>query len=283
MCCKEALELVSRRLDEELPPEEEKKLAEHLVSCTECRTLALELSDLHEAVSGLSEPVPEGFADSVMARIRREGGVRDGGDRQQKRGLEKHWRVWGGLAAAVVLIAVGTSRLNLIGMGASGSTAAAPAASAEMAYTAAAEDQASAETGENDTSGAAADSGAERSYSMAAPAPEVSDIPSKSVITSDIISGYGVGAISGALLTAEEAGYLVLEAAIDETIAQYESVTKDESLSFVAKTENGVRYDLTYTGLSEDGSLYRYTLILQDGTEQSWSAAVDGSEVSRNW
>ena len=73
MACRHYYELISQRLDGELSPDEERELESHLSTCPSCRALAEQLSGLHEDFSALEEvPVPEGFAQSVMARIRAE-------------------------------------------------------------------------------------------------------------------------------------------------------------------------------------------------------------------
>jgi hypothetical protein len=79
-----------------------------------------------------------------------------------------------------------------------------------------------------------------------------------------------------------DAGYMVLEAAVPEEISTLENATQDESLTLYATTKDGDMYTLLYHGISEDGSVYLFTLTTPDGTEQSWTAAVDSSGVVQN-
>lgn len=276
MCrCDEALELISMELDETLTPEQHARLQEHIAACGHCRTLALDLRELHEAMPDLTVPVPAGFADSVMEKIRQERGKPS---MPAKRDWKRNWRVWGGLAAALVLIAVGTGHLPMLGMGAasSGSTAAAMPVPAPAVLTGSAESTAGDETyGSANTEGGEAVTDVQRSFSITGQAPEASAPLTKSTL----ISGYGADTDSGTVLTAEDAGYRVLEAAAAESITQYESMAEGETSAFIAETEDGVTYHLTYTGMSEDGSRYEFTLRAGDDTEQIWSVRTDGSEV----
>jgi hypothetical protein len=275
MCsCEEALELISKELDQPLSAEEHALLQEHLASCGECGTLALELRELHEEMSDLAAPVPDGFAGSVMAGIRREGSVPGYSGAPQKRDWKRSWRVWGGVAAALILIAAGTGRLFPPGMGsASGSTAAAvpaPAAASES-MDAAASNAAAAVDGGGETP----ESG--RSFAATIQAPPETPAATKDSEATGSLSGVGVA--SSTVITAEDAGYLVLKTAVTGTISISENTTEEKSLTFTAKAESGAIYYLTYTGMSEDGSRYEFVLTAADGSEQNWSAAADGSEA----
>lgn len=73
MDCEGYLELLSARLDGSLSPEEDAALRDHLTRCPACRAAESQLAVIHELLGGLEEvPPPEGFAQSVMARIRQE-------------------------------------------------------------------------------------------------------------------------------------------------------------------------------------------------------------------
>jgi len=292
MCrCDIALELISRQLDEALTNDEYALLAAHLAACDTCATLALSLKELHEAMAGMSAqvPVPPGFADTVMAKIRLERALEPAA-LPIKRGWKKNWRVWGGLAAVLVLVAVSASRLPLLGMmGASGdSTAAAPSAVGEGSADAGANDEAepkysyrSAEDTVTDTDTVTAtDTDESLSHSIITGSLQQS-APTTSLDGSpDAFMGIATG--SGGVVTAEKAGYLLLETIAVETIDQYESVTEDESLTLIATTRSGVTYTLIYNGISEDGKHYEYTQRGEDGAEQIWSVTVDGSEITQN-
>ena len=69
--CERFEELLSQRLDQPLPPQEERELEDHLARCPRCRALAADLEQLCGQFTCLEElPAPEGFAQGVMARIR---------------------------------------------------------------------------------------------------------------------------------------------------------------------------------------------------------------------
>jgi len=288
MCrCEQALELLSRQLDETLSSAEESALSEHLASCETCRTLALELQDLHAAMGGLAAPVPDGFADAVMENIRQEGLFRQEAASRKRNGA---WRVWGGLAAAVVLAVVGASRLPLWERGGSSGAAAAAPAFREMADAHPA-DAASDEAAAPAAGGEA--SPADRSYCMSVQAPEPPDEtpkpdePSKNMSGMEIIRGCGTADgsvppdVRGASLSEGEAGCLVLEAAGCASVMQCGSAATEESFTLTGETEDGAQYLLTCTGLGGDESVYQFTLLLPDGTEQYWTVTVDGGVVEQ--
>lgn len=69
--CERFEELLSQRLDQPLPPQEERELEDHLARCPRCRALAADLEELCGQFACLEElPAPEGFAQGVMDRIR---------------------------------------------------------------------------------------------------------------------------------------------------------------------------------------------------------------------
>ena len=69
--CERFEELLSQRLDQPLPPQEERELEDHLAHCPSCRALAADLEQLCGQFACLEElPAPEGFAQGVMDRIR---------------------------------------------------------------------------------------------------------------------------------------------------------------------------------------------------------------------
>lgn len=77
MDCDGYLELLSARLDGPLSPAEDAALREHLARCPACRAAESQLAVIHEMLGGLEEvPAPEGFAQSVMARVRQEQSAR---------------------------------------------------------------------------------------------------------------------------------------------------------------------------------------------------------------
>ena len=69
--CERFEELLSQRLDQPLPTQEERELEDHLARCPRCRALAEDLEQLCGQFACLEElPAPEGFAQGVMDRIR---------------------------------------------------------------------------------------------------------------------------------------------------------------------------------------------------------------------
>ena len=69
--CERFEALLSQRLDQPLPPQEERELEDHLARCPRCRALAADLEQLCGQFACLEElPAPEGFARGVMDRIR---------------------------------------------------------------------------------------------------------------------------------------------------------------------------------------------------------------------
>lgn len=73
MACGRYHELLSARLDGLLTAEEERRLEEHLALCPDCRAVGSRLAAIRTAFDDLEEvPAPEGFAQGVMDRIRRE-------------------------------------------------------------------------------------------------------------------------------------------------------------------------------------------------------------------
>jgi hypothetical protein len=71
--CERCRELLSARLDGPLSAGEDSALREHLARCPACREAESQLAVIHNMMAGLEEvPAPEGFAQSVMARVRKE-------------------------------------------------------------------------------------------------------------------------------------------------------------------------------------------------------------------
>lgn len=71
--CEDYLELISAGIDDQLTEEEQEKLNDHLARYPECRALYEAMAENSAAVAALGgcEP-PEGFAQSVMDRVRAE-------------------------------------------------------------------------------------------------------------------------------------------------------------------------------------------------------------------
>ena len=101
MACDKYFELISARLDGALTEAEERELEVHLAACPECRAAAAQLAALQAGFDGLEDvAAPEGFAQSVMDRIRTEE------SRPKVIPLFKRpqFRALAGLAACLVLV-----------------------------------------------------------------------------------------------------------------------------------------------------------------------------------
>ena len=69
--CESYSELISAHLDGALAADERARLTEHLASCEACRTYMAELAAIRAALSDAEDvDVPDGFAESVMQRVR---------------------------------------------------------------------------------------------------------------------------------------------------------------------------------------------------------------------
>ncbi len=108
MECREARELFSEYLDKQLAHEENLKLISHLEVCPECREELDRMDSLLAAIhsrSMIELTAPEGFASSVMARIKQEEAAR-------AKGRWKRWKQAGAAAAAALLLASGPILMN---------------------------------------------------------------------------------------------------------------------------------------------------------------------------
>lgn len=121
--CDQAMELLSARLDGVLTPEEEAGLEEHLAQCPECRALAADLAELHDAMPGLYQEPPPELKERVMAQIRAENAPISLDEVRKKRAGWKRWRAWGAMAAVMAVVFLGASVMRF---GDSGSTAGIP-------------------------------------------------------------------------------------------------------------------------------------------------------------
>ena len=103
-------EWISAFLDGELGREQKTELQAHMAVCPECQRFFDDLVAIHEALmdaDGEETPVPEGFADQVMARVRET--RQDAAEAVPEKVIRfPHWRRWAAMAAccAVVLLGV---------------------------------------------------------------------------------------------------------------------------------------------------------------------------------
>jgi hypothetical protein len=292
--CEEITELISADLDGELTQEQSKELYEHLESCGACMAIFLDLRILHDAMPDLTAPAPEGFADALMARLRAESGRTPGGlPDAKKRNIR--WKAWGGLAAVLILTVLGAGRLILPGLGgaASGSTAASPAYDTAVSEKSAENYAGTMDTQPDQAPAPEAEAEAAQ-YGLASGSGSVE----YSSTQSDGISGTGAapdgeesrmlfavgfapetGDERGGMLTAVDAGYLILKAVDPDGFEFYQPSEEGGFLVFLA--ENGDA-GLAYTGMIADGSRYEFVFTAPDGSQQHWSVAADGSSAGRN-
>ena len=70
MSCEKYEPMISAFLDGELSEEERVDVAAHLAACPGCQRYFDDLVAIHDALEQEEVPVPEDFAESVMARVR---------------------------------------------------------------------------------------------------------------------------------------------------------------------------------------------------------------------
>lgn len=101
--CEEYEALISDFLDGELSAEDRAEVAEHLASCPACQQYFDDLVAIHDAFDQIGEvPVPEGFAEQVMARVHETPRAEE-----KKIILLPHWKRWAALAACCAIAALG--------------------------------------------------------------------------------------------------------------------------------------------------------------------------------
>lgn len=104
--CEQYEMLISAFLDGELSGDEKAEVAEHLAACPVCQRYFDDLVAIHDVLEREEAPVPEGFADRVMAGVR---------DTTQDRAVLRfpHWRRWAALAACCAIAALALWTLPL--------------------------------------------------------------------------------------------------------------------------------------------------------------------------
>ncbi len=103
MTCENAFELISASLDGELTAAEEAQLREHLAQCPACRALQAELSGLQTATQAELEVVaPPELKAKIMENLPAQ---------RKPAGKVVYWKRWGGMAAAIALVALAAWQL----------------------------------------------------------------------------------------------------------------------------------------------------------------------------
>lgn len=104
MTCEEALVLISGHLDNENTTEEEMQLHAHLEHCAQCRQVLEAFREIDTDIADLTEEVPAGLREDVMAAIRREAAPK-----KKKKQIR-----WAPVAAAAALVLViGASAMHM--------------------------------------------------------------------------------------------------------------------------------------------------------------------------
>ena len=101
--CEEYEALISDFLDGELSAADQSEVAEHLASCPACQKYFDDLVAMHDAFDQIEDvPVPEGFAEQVMARVRETPQAET-----KKIIFFPNWKRWAALAACCAIVALG--------------------------------------------------------------------------------------------------------------------------------------------------------------------------------
>lgn len=100
--CDKYLDLISAALDGALSPGEARELEDHLSQCPQCRALAMDLREIHAALSALpEEQPPAGLTDRIMDALPKDNIV----PLPAKRAFQ--WKRWAASAAALALVLLG--------------------------------------------------------------------------------------------------------------------------------------------------------------------------------
>ncbi len=146
MSCEKYEPMISAFLDGELSEEERVDVAAHLAACPGCQRYFDDLVAIHDALEQEEVPVPEDFAESVMARVRET-------PQEERRVIAfPHWKRWAALAACCAIAALGLWTVQ---------TGSAKTARQTMAARSAPEPASAMEKGDAETYGALPDAEAE--------------------------------------------------------------------------------------------------------------------------
>lgn len=111
MTCEEAWPLLSGHMDGENTPEEEEELRAHLSICPACKELLGAYEGVDRQVARLKNDAPEGLKQGVMYRIQNE---------KQPRKNKRRWLIGPGtavgVAAAILVLLVGTGKVQMPGL-----------------------------------------------------------------------------------------------------------------------------------------------------------------------
>lgn len=104
-CCEEYAALLDLFVDGELATEEMTRVRSHLETCPGCRSYVDDVLAIRAAFPGVEDTeVPEGFAESVMERIRADAAAGELKDRKDRKNSRRRWA--GTLTALAACFAV---------------------------------------------------------------------------------------------------------------------------------------------------------------------------------
>lgn len=103
--CEQYRELISRLMDGDLSPDEEKALKAHIENCEDCRKLYAAFASLSSALSGELEEPPEDMKANIMAAV--------GTPVLKPVARISHWKTWLAAAACLALVLAGAAGSGL--------------------------------------------------------------------------------------------------------------------------------------------------------------------------
>lgn len=105
MTCREYEDLLLKKMEGTLTPQEEAEMRDHEKACPQCRSLMESAEDLERDLEGLGAvpPVPADFHEAWMGAVRKETNMM-----QKQNKAPRNWKRLLAAAAAVVFVLVGT-------------------------------------------------------------------------------------------------------------------------------------------------------------------------------
>lgn len=270
--CDEYAALLDLYVDGELSPEEMTAVQAHLDACPGCRAYVDDALAIRAAFPDVEDtPVPDGFAESVMAAIRAEAPA--------KASRKNTWKVLAPLAACLAIVAVLQA-----GPWGNGRKSAFDTAASESQRTAATSSAGSMEESIFETVEAPAEEEASTEETAPAALAEPAEEPRASV-TMDTSSSKDAAASPEQGATASDSGtpqvYTAAAAAYEDTYSARLTLTAEEAGDLLAdftpaaETETEIQYELTAQEL--DALL---AALSEAGISPAWEAGSEGEEGS---
>lgn len=266
-CCEKYWILLSAGLDGELSSEEERELEEHLRACPACRALSEELSGIHTAMSGPAAEAPAQLLENVMAAVRAEGAspLPFSREQEKKKSHLKRWKSWGGMAAVIAIVLLGTVAFRLSG-NAPTSTAGGAGMPALMA--------------------AVPDEEGDRAASRAADPESAAQDAEQKESASGVQEYAGAAGTPGiqtntASAPADESAACqrLYTELLSASWPDAQRVEQDGTLLYRASGQE--KWTLEYLGLSEDGAYHRFLFRVEGDSEKNrwYSVPVDEGAI----